>query len=167
MDDGSQRDVLADLGDGVTVARAAPQDVPRIVELLRDDQLGARREQDVDDPRYRAAFDDIDGDPRQLLSVLVRDGSVIGTMQLTTIPGLSRLGATRVLIEAVRVAGNARGGGLGSRYVRWAVDRARAEGAALVQLTTDRRRTDAHRFYERLGFVATHAGFKQDLTSRR
>lgn len=164
MDDEPQRDVLADLGDGTTVERAAAQDVPRIVELLRADQLGAHREQDPDDPRYRAAFDDIAADPRQLLTVLVHRGAVIGTMQLTTIPGLSRLGATRVLIEAVRVDAAHRGGGLGTRYVRWAVEHARAQGAALVQLTTDRRRADAHRFYERLGFEASHVGMKLRLT---
>ncbi|MEJ7649792.1 MAG: GNAT family N-acetyltransferase [Nakamurella sp.] len=163
MTNSTVREVLADLGDGVRVERAATEDVPRIVELLRDDQLGVNREQDPDDPRYRTAFDDITADPRQLLSVLVQHGAVIGTMQLTTIPGLSRLGSTRVIIEAVRVSAVTRGQGLGRRYVQWAIDRARAEGAALVQLTTDRSRTDAHRFYERLGFEASHIGMKLRL----
>ncbi|WP_353648114.1 GNAT family N-acetyltransferase [Nakamurella sp. A5-74] len=163
MIDGTGRELLADLGSGVRVERAAAQDVPRIVELLRADQLGAGREQDPGDPRYLAAFDDIAGDPRQLLTVLVQHGSVIGTMQLTTVPGLSRLGSTRVIIEAVRVSETTRGQGLGGRYLQWAIDRARTDGAALVQLTTDRSRADAHRFYERLGFEASHVGMKLRL----
>lgn len=163
MSTGTNRELLADLGGGVRVERAAAQDVPRIVELLKADQLGAGREQDPDDPRYLTAFEDIAADPRQLLTVLVQDEKVIGTMQLTTVPGLSRLGSTRVIIEAVRVAETTRGQGLGGRYVQWAVDRARSDGAALVQLTSDRSRVDAHRFYERLGFEASHVGMKLKL----
>ncbi|MBE7162522.1 MAG: GNAT family N-acetyltransferase [Williamsia herbipolensis] len=157
------REVFADLGEQTTVERAVAKDVRRIVELLMDDQLGATREQDPGDDRYLAAFADIDADPRQVLTVLVRAHEVIGTMQLTTIPGLSRLGSTRMIVEAVRVAAADRGTGLGTRYVQWAIDRAAAEGAALVQLTSDRSRTAAHRFYERLGFEASHVGMKLRL----
>jgi GNAT superfamily N-acetyltransferase len=93
--------------------------------------------------------------------VVARDGAeVVGTLQLTFIPGLSRLGSTRALIEAVRVRSDQRGGGLGGRLIEWAIDTARERGAAMVQLTTDASRTDAHRFYERLGFVASHVGMK-------
>lgn len=157
------RELLADLGDGLSVERAVAQDVPRIVGLLMDDQLGAQREQDPDDSRYLTAFDDIAADPRQLLTVLVQHNRVIGTLQLTTVPGLSRLGATRVIIEAVRVSETCRGQGLGGRYVKWAIEVSRAAGAALVQLTTHRSRIDAHRFYERLGFEASHVGMKLKL----
>jgi GNAT superfamily N-acetyltransferase len=150
--------VLADLGGGVTVQRAVAGDVPQIVRLLADDPLGAGREREPDDPRYRAAFEDLDADPRQLLTVLVGADAVIGTMQLTTIPGLSHLGALRVVIESVRVAADERGSGLGTRYVRWAIHWSRAAGAGLVQLTSSVSRTDARRFYERLGFAADHVG---------
>lgn len=163
MTTSSERELLADLGGGLSVERALAQDVPQIVELLRADQLGASREQDPDDPRYLTAFDDIAADPRQLLTVLIQHASVIGTMQLSTVPGLSRLGSTRVIIEAVRVSETSRGQGLGGRYVQWAIERARSDGAALVQLTTDRSRVDAHRFYERFGFAASHIGMKLKL----
>lgn len=93
----------------------------------------------------------------------VQDGRVVGTLQLTLIPGLSRKGATRSIIEAVRIHADARGGGLGSRLIEWAVDQSRREGCQLVQLTSDASRTDAHRFYERLGFTASHVGFKLAL----
>lgn len=93
----------------------------------------------------------------------VQDGRVVGTLQLTLIPGLSRKGATRSIIEAVRIHADARGGGLGSRLIEWAVDQSQREGCQLVQLTSDASRTDAHRFYERLGFTASHVGFKLAL----
>ena len=91
------------------------------------------------------------------------DGEVVGTMQLTFMPSLSRRGGERAEIEAVRVAASQRGAGLGRRMIGWAVDEARARGCALVQLTTDKRRADAHRFYESLGFTATHEGMKLTL----
>ena len=134
-------------------------DVPAIVEMLADDPLGAGRER-PGDAAYAAAFEAIDADPRQLLVVALLAGEVVGTMQLTFIPGLSRLGATRALIEAVRVRSDLRGGGVGGELVRWAVETARERGAAVVQLTSDASRKDAHRFYERFGFQATHVGMK-------
>jgi GNAT superfamily N-acetyltransferase len=143
----------------VEIRRAVAADVPAIVAMLADDPLGARRER-PGDPAYASAFADIDADPRQFLAVAVAGGEVVGTLQLTFIPGLSRLGATRALIEAVRVRSDQRGGGLGASLVRWAIETARTRGATLVQLTTDASRHDAHRFYERLGFEATHVGMK-------
>jgi GNAT superfamily N-acetyltransferase len=143
----------------VEIRRAGAGDVPAIVAMLADDPLGARRER-PGDPAYAEAFAEVDADPRQLLVVAVEGDEVVGTLQLTFIPGLSRLGATRALIEAVRVRSDRRGGGLGERLVRWAVDTARDRGAAMVQLTTDASRADARRFYERLGFQASHVGMK-------
>lgn len=144
------------------IRRAVAEDVPAIVAMLADDPLGAKRER-PGDPAYAEAFKEIDADPRQYLAVAVADDEVVGTLQLTFIPGLSRLGATRALIEAVRVRPDQRGGGLGGRLVQWAIDTARERGAAMVQLTTDASRKDAHRFYERLGFVASHVGMKLPL----
>ncbi len=130
--------------------------------MLADDPLGARRES-PGDPAYAAAFAEIDADPRQYLAVAVAGESVVGTLQLTFIPGLSRRGATRALIEAVRVRSDQRGSGLGRRLAQWAIATSREHGAAMVQLTTDASRVDAHRFYERLGFVASHVGMKLAL----
>jgi len=146
----------------VEIRRARAEDVTAIVDMLADDPLGAKREQPGDE-RYAEAFEDIDADPRQVLVVADSAGEVVGTLQLTFIPGLSRIGATRALIEAVRVRSDQRGGGLGGRLIEWAIDTARERGAAMVQLTTDASRVDAHRFYERLGFVASHVGMKLAL----
>jgi GNAT superfamily N-acetyltransferase len=137
-------------------------DVPAIVALLADDPIGAGREtltEDVDAAYWRA-FDAIDADPRNTLVVADLDGEVVATMQLTFVPSLTRRGGERAEIEGVRVAASQRGAGLGRRMIGWAVDEARARGCALVQLTTDKRRADAHRFYESLGFTATHEGMK-------
>jgi GNAT superfamily N-acetyltransferase len=145
------------------IRSARLEDVPAIVALLADDTLGARREGDPSSPAYAAAFADIAADPRQLLAVGTLDGEIVATMQLTIIPGLSRQGAKRALIEAVRVHGDQRGRGLGRQLITWATDEARAQGCAVVQLTTDRSRVDAHRFYESLGFEASHVGMKLAL----
>jgi GNAT superfamily N-acetyltransferase len=136
------------------------EDVPAIVTLLADDSLGARREGDPSSPAYTSAYADIAADPRQLLTVGTLDGEIVATMQLTIIPGLSRLGSKRLLIEAVRVRGDRRGRGLGRQLITWAIDEARARGCAVVQLTSDKSRTDAHRFYESLGFEGGHVGMK-------
>jgi len=145
-----------------TIRRAVAEDVAAIVALLAEDALGAGREQ-PGDPAYLAAFGQIDSDPGQLLAVAELGGEVVGTLQLTFTTGLSRRGMTRATIEAVRVRADLRGGGYGARLFQWAVDEARARGCGLVQLTTDASRTDAHRFYERLGFVASHVGLKLAL----
>jgi GNAT superfamily N-acetyltransferase len=144
---------------------AVRADVPAVVALLADDPLGAAREivsEDVDAAYWRA-FDALDADPNNTLVVAQRDGEVVGCLQLTFTPSLTRRGAERAQIEGVRVAAAARGSGLGRRMVGWAVAQARARGCGLVQLTTDKRRPDAHRFYASLGFAATHEGMKLEL----
>jgi GNAT superfamily N-acetyltransferase len=140
---------------------ATRNDVPAIVTLLADDAIGAGREGDTD--AYWAAFDAIDADPRNHLIVADVDGEVAGTAQLTFIPGLSRMGTERAQIEAVRVGSDHRGRGLGRRMIEWAIDEARRRGCGLVQLTSDKRREDAIRFYASLGFEATHEGLKLPL----
>ncbi|MFF4925872.1 GNAT family N-acetyltransferase [Kitasatospora sp. NPDC001261] len=147
----------------LTIRRATADDLPAIVAMLADDPLGATRESPDDLTPYRTAFTSIDGDPHQHLMVADRAGRTVGTLQLTVVPGLSRAGATRTIIEGVRIHADERGSGLGTELIRWAVDRSRELGADLVQLTSDATRTDAHRFYERLGFVASHVGFKLKL----
>ncbi|MFJ9032962.1 GNAT family N-acetyltransferase [Streptomyces sp. NPDC102274] len=142
---------------------AAPDDIPAIVAMLADDPLGARRESPDDLTPYTEAYERLARDPNQHVVVAERDGRVIGTLQLTIIPGLSRRGATRSIIEAVRVHADERGSGLGTRFIEWAVDESRRLGCQLVQLTSDTSRTDAHRFYERLGFTASHVGFKMSI----
>ncbi len=147
------------------VRRATAADVPAIVALLADDELGKTRE-DTSVPlneAYVGAFGAIDRDPTQLLAVVERDSVVIGCLQLTFVPGLSRRGMWRGQIESVRIASSARGGGLGRAMFEWAIAECRRRGCGLVQLTTDKRRPDALRFYESLGFVATHEGMKLSL----
>jgi GNAT superfamily N-acetyltransferase len=150
-------------GHRFTIARAEASDLPALVNLLADDPLGSGRESSRLGP-YEAAFRDIESDPNQFL-VVVRDDTagVVGTMQLSLIPGLARAGAKRLLIEAVRLAPSVRRSGLGTALFGWAHDYGRAHGATLAQLTSDKSRVDAHRFYERLGYVASHEGFKSDL----
>ncbi|WP_076259651.1 GNAT family N-acetyltransferase [Intrasporangium flavum] len=138
-------------------------DVPAIVGLLADDVLGAARETPEDLTPYEAAFDRVAADRGQHLVVAERDGRVVGTLQLTVQPGLSRQGATRTIVEGVRVASSERGSGLGTQLVEWAVEESRRLGCTLVQLTSDATRLDAHRFYERLGFEKSHVGFKKVL----
>jgi GNAT superfamily N-acetyltransferase len=139
------------------------QDLPAVVALLADDELGRKRESPDDLTPYRTAFTRLREDDNQLLIVAVREDAVVGTMQLTFIPGLSRCGATRALIEAVRVARTERGSGLGTLMIEWAIAESRRRGCTLVQLTSDRGRLAAHRFYQRLGFVDSHLGFKLEL----
>lgn len=150
----------------VSFRRATEADVAAIVALLADDGLGRGRENPALPlgRRYLDAFAALDSDPNQLLVVAERDGTVVGCLQLTFIPGLSRLGMWRGQIEAVRVAASERSTGLGGAMVGWAIERCRARGCGLVQLTTDKTRADAHRFYERLGFVASHEGMKLALS---
>ncbi|MFI6049792.1 GNAT family N-acetyltransferase [Streptomyces violascens] len=147
----------------LVIRPATPQDIPAIVTMLADDPLGAQRESPDDLTPYRTAFDRLAGDPNQHLVVADRGGEVVGTLQLTVIPGLSRRGSTRSIIEGVRVHSAERSSGLGTRLIEWAVDESGRQGCQLVQLTSDTTRTDAHRFYERLGFEASHVGFKKPL----
>lgn len=147
----------------VAIRPATLADVPAIVALLADDALGATRESPGDLRPYEAAFTEIDRDPQNLLLVADRAGAVIGTAQLTFLPGLSHKGATRAQIEAVRIGSCARGTGLGRRLIEWCLEKARERGCSMVQLTSDTTRVDAHRFYEQLGFRPTHLGFKLPL----
>ncbi|WP_326721961.1 MULTISPECIES: GNAT family N-acetyltransferase [unclassified Streptomyces] len=147
------------MGD-LEIRAAVSDDVPAIVTMLADDPLGAERESPDDLTPYLAALARLSGDANQHVVVAVRSGRVVGTLQLTVIPGLSRKGATRSIIEGVRVHADERGGGLGTRLIEWAIDESRRQDCQLVQLTSDVTRTDAHRFYERLGFAASHVGFK-------
>lgn len=145
------------------VRRALAEDVPAIVALLADDVLGRGRESG-DDEVYRSAFEEIDADPNQYLAVVEgEDGSVVATLQATVIPGLSRGGARRLQVEAVRVAASHRSTGLGTALFDWVEEYARHRGASLIQLTSDKAREDAHRFYDRLGFTASHEGYKRRL----
>lgn len=142
---------------------AARADLPAVIALLADDVLGKARDFTEVDDAYEKAFADIDADPRNHLVVADAGGELVGCMQITYIPGLGRHGAERSLIESVRVRSDQRGRGLGREMMTWAIDQARQRGCALVQLTTDKTRADAHRFYRNLGFVASHEGMKLAL----
>ncbi|MBZ9644994.1 GNAT family N-acetyltransferase [Streptomyces sp. PSKA30] len=150
------------MGD-LEIRAAVADDIPAIVGMLADDPLGARRESPDDLAPYLAALERLSADPNQHLMVAVREGRVVGTLQLTIVPGLSRRGATRSIIEGVRIHADERGSGLGTQLIQWAIDESRNQHCQLVQLTSDSSRTDAHRFYERLGFTASHVGFKLAL----
>ena len=145
------------------VARSA--DLRPILELLADDALGQARER-VADPLpagYETAFREIAADPNNELLVACRGDVVVATLQLTITPSLSYQGSRRATLESVRTSSQLRGLGIGSALVEWAVERARSRGCRIVQLTTHGSRKDALRFYEKLGFRATHAGMKLQL----
>ncbi|MGC0402111.1 GNAT superfamily N-acetyltransferase [Streptomyces sp. SAI-126] len=150
---------MGDLG----IRPATTDDISAIVGMLADDPLGAQRESPDDLDPYLAALERLSHDPNQHLVVATREDRVVGTLQLTIVPGLSRRGATRSIIEGVRIHADERGSGLGSRLIEWAIEESRRQSCQLVQLTSDNTRTDAHRFYERLGFTASHVGFKLAL----
>lgn len=155
-------------GHTLTLRRATEGDLPVIVAMLADDPISAARKNDADggDPEeYRSAMLEVLGNTsNDLLVVVDASGNPVGTLQLTRVPSMARRGTTRLLVEAVRVHSNARSGGIGSAMMRWVTaEAAPAVGASLVQLTSDQARTDAHRFYERLGFAGSHRGFKFQL----
>jgi ribosomal protein S18 acetylase RimI-like enzyme len=145
--------------------RAQTSDLPSIVALLADDDLGRSRE-DASVPvnrKYVDAFDALQRDPNQLMAVLVAGDAVVGCVQISFIPGLSHLGMWRGQIESVRIASGRRNEGLGRRLLEWAIAECRNRGCGLMQLTTDKSRLDARRFYESLGFRASHEGMKLSL----
>ncbi len=151
--------------DAVSFRHAAATDLPGIVAMLADDELGQQRE-DASLPlnsRYIEAFSAIGADHNQILAVVELNGELAGCLQLTLIPGLSRFGMWRGQIESVRVATDHRGKGIGRKMFEWAIDACRRRGCGLVQLTTDKTRADASRFYEGLGFTASHEGMKLHL----
>lgn len=146
--------------------QAVIDDLPYIVDMLSDDPLGAQRERfEVPLPdSYFAAFEAIDKNPLNELIVATVNGSVIGVLQLTFIPNISYQGGWRALIEGVRVSADYRSHGIGRKLFEHAISRAKERGCHMVQLTMDKKRTDAHRFYQSLGFVASHEGFKLHLS---
>lgn len=147
----------------MTIRKAKKEDVPAIVKLIANDQLGSLRE-DFQDPlpeKYYSAFDNIHADPNQHLMVVESDQKeIIGTLQLSFIQYLTCQGGMRAQIEAVRIREDQRGRGLGKKMFRWAIAKSKEKGAHLLQLTTDKQRPEALRFYERLGFEASHEGMK-------
>ena len=149
----------------VTIRRATASDLQAIVDLLADDPLGRQREAPGPplDPAYAQAFAAVDTDPNALLLVAENDACIVGCCQINILAGLSRKGMLRGQIESVRVAPSHRGLGLGQLLIEHAIDACRQRSCGLVQLTTDKSRDEAHRFYERLGFVASHVGMKLGL----
>jgi len=149
----------------VRFRRASISDLPGMVALLADDDLGRRREQlgPPPHPNYEIAFNAIARDSNQLLAVAEQDGELAGCLQLSFIPGLSHVGLWRGQIESVRVASKFRGSGLGKKFFEWAIEACRQRGCGMVQLTTDKSRADALRFYQSLGFTASHEGMKLTL----
>lgn len=151
--------------NGVVFRPATRADLPSIVRMLADDDLGSRRER-FEEPlpeSYFEAFEQIDSDPNHELIVAELDGEVIGTLHIMFLPSISYQGGLRAQVESVRVEEKYRGRGIGREMMKWAIEKARARGAHLVQLTTHKSREDAHRFYERLGFEKSHVGMKLSL----
>jgi GNAT superfamily N-acetyltransferase len=145
--------------------RATEADLPAIIGLLADDMLGSSREMTGPEghTQYLSAFRAIDADVNQVLLVVADGSMIVGTLQLTFIPGMARGGARRGQIEAVRVASDRRGEKIGEAMFAWALEKCRSEHCGIVQLTTDKARTEAHRFYDKLGFEASHIGYKMNL----
>lgn len=149
----------------LVIRRARRADVQDIVRLLADDALGETRERYADPlpPAYTAAFDQIDADPRHELIVAEWGGKVVGTLHLIELVSLTRMATKRMEIEGVRVDAQLRGKGIGEQMMRWAIHRAAERGCGILQLTSDTRRVEAHAFYARLGFVASHVGMKRGV----
>ena len=149
----------------ISIRKAIDADLTAIVAMLADDALGSTREDNRSPLNrcYTDAFKAIDSDPNQLLAVVEHDGKVVGCLQLSFIPGLSRKGMWRGQIESVRIASDIRGGGIGRQMIEWAIEQCRKRNCGLVQLTTDKSRADAIRFYKSLGFVDSHEGMKLSL----
>lgn len=147
------------------IREATAEDLPAMVAMLADDPLGATRERFADPlpDEYRRGFAEIEASPDNRLFVVEIDGAVVGCLQLTVIPGLSLLGTKRGLVEGVRVAASLRGRRIGEALIEHAAAEARAAGCRMLELTTNAVRVDAKRFYERLGFKASHIGMKLDL----
>ena len=161
---------LSTPGQELLLRRATLADLDALMALLADDPISASRgdqAQESDLPAYERALADLIDDPaNEILLVVDAVEAVIATMQLTRIPGMARRGSTRLLVEAVRVSSALRSGGVGTAMMRWVTDvAAPATGSSIVQLTSDEARVDAHRFYERLGFVGSHRGFKYAVTA--
>ncbi len=144
---------------------ATPEDIPTMLILshagdARGSETPPLDPAALDDPRYRAAFDEISADPNHRLIIAEKDGEVIGTLQISLLPGLPRFGMKRGILENVHIRADQRGTGLGTQMVQWAIERCREANCGMVQLTSNKVRTDAHRFYRKLGFSQSHEGFK-------
>ena len=149
----------------LTFREAVEKDLPLLVEMLADDELGSQRE-DTSNPlnsAYFSAFKNIVADPNNELIVVEKDGNLIGMLQLTFIPYLTHKGSWRCLVEGVRIHKNFRGEGIGTRVFEWVIQYARGKGVSILQLTSDKQRPDSIRFYEGLGFKSTHEGLKLKL----
>ena len=153
------------MGTEIKFRIATEQDLDKIVEMLADDLLGSKRER-FEQPlpvSYKEAFQAITSDPNNELVVACDGNEVIGVQQITFTPYITHQGGWRATIEGVRTSSSVRGKGVGTELIRWAIHRARERGCHLIQLTTDKEREDALRFYERLGFKASHEGMKMKL----
>jgi ribosomal protein S18 acetylase RimI-like enzyme len=151
--------------EDVLFRRATRTDLPSIVRMLADDDLGSQRER-IENPlpaSYDSAFEQINNDPNHELIVAERNGEVIGTLHLMFLPSVSFQGGLRAQIESVRVDKRLQSQGIGSEMMKWTMERAKQRGAHVIQLTTHKSRIDAHRFYEKLGFKGSHLGMKMDL----
>lgn len=146
----------------LTYRPAAPSDLRFLLELIVEDSVVASGDDPADagNPAYGEALAAIDRDPNQEMIVVEQDGEPVGCFQLSYLPGLMRHGMWRGQIEVVHVLAARRNDGIGSQMMRWAVERCRQRGCGMVQLTSNKHRADAHRFYERLGFLKSHEGFK-------
>ena len=151
----------------LTFREAEENEVPILVKMFADDKLGSKRE-DVSEPlnqNYLIAFNQIKADANNELIVAVNQNEIIGMIQLTYIPSLGLLGSKRCIIGGVRVHGKFRGQGLGTVIIKWGIDRAKSKSCKLVQITSDKQRTDAIRFYQKLGFNSTHEGLRLKISS--
>ena len=162
--EGKSKEVYG-LNTEITFREAKAEDLERIVEMLSDDLLGSKRERfELPLPSsYVKAFKAIDADPNNELVVVNHKGKIVGVLQITFTPYITHQGGWRATVEGVRISSDVRGMGVGSQMIEYAIARAKERGCHLIQLTTDKQREDALRFYERLGFNATHEGFKMKL----
>lgn len=149
----------------LTFRDATPDDIPVILQLghagdARGPDTPPLDNATLSDLRYRAAFDEMAANPNDRLVVAERDGEVVGTLQITIVLGLARFGMKRAMLENVHIRADQRGNGLGTEMVLWAIERSREAGCGMVQLTSNKVRLDAHRFYRKLGFQMSHEGFK-------
>jgi len=149
----------------LTFRKAVESDLPFIVKLITEDAVRVTDDKPDEPfhPRYVTALRELEADPNQMMVVAVLDGETVGTLQLTFIAGIAALGLKRCLVEAVHISPAHRSKGLGSEMMQWAIAQARDRGCGMVQLTSNKKRLDAHRFYERLGFLKSHEGFKYYL----
>jgi GNAT superfamily N-acetyltransferase len=148
----------------MTIRKAKKVDINEIVQMLANDPLGASREDVLHREKYEKAFDIIDADKNQSLMIVEdENGKMIGTFQMTFIQYLTHQGSMRVQVESVRVREDLRGKGIGENIFQWIIDHAKERGAHLLQLTSDKKRPDAIRFYRKLGFIDSHEGLKMAL----